>query len=294
IQQKEGVSQLAGCLPMLIQFPLLFGLMQAIYKPFTCVMHLPKDLVDRLAAILNVTTMTRDEMSLVNAIRSLVSCETGFITINRMGRLVGPSGQGANIAQNAALSVLDGHKSVSLAEITDVLSNTLGAARAASVLDMTQSFNFFGIDLLSTPKFWNAAIIISLLTFIFAAGGMVLSNMINKEMTPQATGCSPNLMAVGMGGMSFFISLSVPAALALYWGANSAIAPLQTWVIKKYFGPDRINAMDEARRLARMKQNEKALYDDVTGEKGKLALSPDPLPEIEDRTGGKKKKNNKK
>ena len=35
LQQEYGFSPTAGCLPLLIQFPILFGLIEVIYKPLT-------------------------------------------------------------------------------------------------------------------------------------------------------------------------------------------------------------------------------------------------------------------
>ena len=36
---RENVSMFSGCLPMLIQFPVIIGLYQAIVNPLTCVLH---------------------------------------------------------------------------------------------------------------------------------------------------------------------------------------------------------------------------------------------------------------
>lgn len=45
LQQEEGFSPYASCLPTLIQFPILFGLIDVIYKPLTHIVRLPKDII---------------------------------------------------------------------------------------------------------------------------------------------------------------------------------------------------------------------------------------------------------
>ncbi|MEA5010879.1 MAG: membrane protein insertase YidC [Angelakisella sp.] len=50
---KENYNPMAGCLPLLIQFPILFGLIDVIYKPLTHIMRVPADVI---TAITNICT----------------------------------------------------------------------------------------------------------------------------------------------------------------------------------------------------------------------------------------------
>ena len=141
-----------------------------------------------------------------------------------------------------------------------------------SVQKMCNSFNFLGFDLLQTAAFWNKAIILAFIVFICQVLSMVISNRITA--TPATPGCSPNMMAVGMGAFSLFISLSVPAAFPLYWATSNVFAPVQTWITKKYFGPLVMNAKAEAARNARLKLEEQQIIDEVNAKKGRLYLEP--------------------
>ena len=47
LYQRENVSMTAGCLPLLIQFPIIIGLYRAIVNPLTCVLHLSADKVNQ-------------------------------------------------------------------------------------------------------------------------------------------------------------------------------------------------------------------------------------------------------
>ena len=49
LQQKEGYSALSGCLPLLIQFPIIIILYRVIQKPLTYISHLGSDLLQKIA-----------------------------------------------------------------------------------------------------------------------------------------------------------------------------------------------------------------------------------------------------
>ncbi|MCI5802015.1 MAG: YidC/Oxa1 family membrane protein insertase, partial [Oscillospiraceae bacterium] len=40
LYEKEGYNPMSGCMPMLIQFPILFGLIDVVYKPLTHILRL--------------------------------------------------------------------------------------------------------------------------------------------------------------------------------------------------------------------------------------------------------------
>ncbi|MBP5610654.1 MAG: membrane protein insertase YidC, partial [Clostridia bacterium] len=55
LQQKEGYSALSGCLPLLIQFPIIIILYRVIQKPLTYVSHLGSDLLAKIAEAIGYT-----------------------------------------------------------------------------------------------------------------------------------------------------------------------------------------------------------------------------------------------
>ncbi|MBQ7816369.1 MAG: YidC/Oxa1 family membrane protein insertase [Oscillospiraceae bacterium] len=74
VQQENGISATAGCLPMLIQLPILFGLINVIYEPLT---HLAKLSEETIAAATEIATNLgvafsrySPESSILTAVRS--------------------------------------------------------------------------------------------------------------------------------------------------------------------------------------------------------------------------------
>lgn len=47
LYQEEGYNPMSGCLPLLIQFPILFGLINVVYNPLTHIIRLSKDVIEQ-------------------------------------------------------------------------------------------------------------------------------------------------------------------------------------------------------------------------------------------------------
>ena len=51
IYQEAGYNPMSGCLPLLIQFPILFGVIEVVYKPLTHIVRLSKDVIAQAQTI---------------------------------------------------------------------------------------------------------------------------------------------------------------------------------------------------------------------------------------------------
>ncbi len=68
---EEGYSPMSGCLPLLIQFPILFGLIDVVYKPLTHIARLGSDLISQateIAKTLANYNASSPEISIVRAV----------------------------------------------------------------------------------------------------------------------------------------------------------------------------------------------------------------------------------
>lgn len=72
LQQEFGYSPMKGCLPTLIQFAILFGIIDVVYKPLTHILRLSKDTIAQLTDIAgNISgTMASQQMSIISAVHS--------------------------------------------------------------------------------------------------------------------------------------------------------------------------------------------------------------------------------
>jgi len=298
---KEGVSMSGGCLPMLIQFPLLFGMYAAVRQPLTNVLHVSKEMVAKLCTIFGVSTDT--------TAAAAGSQNSYYYEVNLIGKI-------RDYAESGAFSSVTGQAAEAntqlLGNVTGLVDNAVNNAiaeqavaamgdKAESIIEMSQSFGFLGLDLLqqASLKPANTALILAFIVVIAQIGSMLITNKMNKVQSTQ--GCSPNAMGIVFGGMSFWFALQTPAAFPFYWTISSLLSPVQSWVTKEYFGPVKMNAKAEAQRNARLRIDEGEKVKMINDKKGVLKLRPH-MPAVKEKvsnntelnTGKKNKGNNKK
>ena len=77
LYEKEGYNPMSGCLPMLIQFPILFGLIDVVYKPFTHILHLGKDVINAIVELSGQGAMRAQVWALghLDEVKEVVSAE---------------------------------------------------------------------------------------------------------------------------------------------------------------------------------------------------------------------------
>ena len=69
LQQREGVSAFGGCLPLLIQFPILIGLFNVIRNPFTYLMGVSDSTIGRMMARAGLTGTNATQINLISEIQ---------------------------------------------------------------------------------------------------------------------------------------------------------------------------------------------------------------------------------
>ena len=243
LYEREGQSPAGGCLPMLIQIPIFYGLYRAICMPLTCTLHL--DMTESTLA------------SAITRIKSLSDVYTP-----------------ATSTFYSQINVIEAVRNIGT-EYAKYGFSSAEADKLQPIYELSQQFNFLGIDLLSIAKFWNPAIILTFVVFFASAGGMMFTNKLTGAASQtQMNGCSPNMMGIGMGLMSAWISLSVPSAMALYWTCSSLFAPAQSWVVNKYYNAAILNAKSEAQRLAKIKLEEESVISATYSQKGVRKFAP--------------------
>ena len=55
LQQEYGYNPTAGCLPMFVNFFIMFGVIEAVYYPLQHILHIGKDVLTQIAGILDMT-----------------------------------------------------------------------------------------------------------------------------------------------------------------------------------------------------------------------------------------------
>jgi len=68
---RENANPMSGCLPLLIQFPVIIGLYSAITKPLMCVLHLSVDKVNQALTLVGLQKAGYGQIDFINQFASL-------------------------------------------------------------------------------------------------------------------------------------------------------------------------------------------------------------------------------
>ena len=249
LQQAAGQSPFAGCLPLLIQLPLIIILYNIVQRPLTYIAQMSSSTIEGIRNVIN-----------------------GVLSSNESARtLLGIS------------EVTGKHMEINVLSFFRQLSDAgydLSAIAPADVTSMQHlRFDLFGLDLTATPSLTNISwlIIIPILTFVASFVSMKLTRKLMGTAAQPAGGAdmrvSNAIMDLIGPAMSLFISFSVPAALGVYWIYQSIFGVLKQFVLNLImplpkFSPEELRAIEKEekerakRNAAAARQAQKKRYAD--------------------------------
>ena len=200
LYQREGFNPLSGgCLPTLIQFPIILALYQVVYRPFTYIAYAPSSVIDAAKTALQALNID----GVANMLKSSTQAELAIFRYYD--------------------SIKDSVPE--LAQYYDRLGDRF--------------FNFLGLDLSVTPNIgeinviWLIPILAGLTSLLLG----VLQMMKQKKQNPEATksmGCVTYTMPL----ISIIFAFSMPAAVGFYWTCSNVAMLLQNYITNKLFPPE--------------------------------------------------------
>ena len=234
-QQKEGYSTLAGCLPLLLQFPVIIGLYQVIRKPLSFLVNASNDLITALCNAVNHAYGTTyavtdaDQIGIIGTIR-----DNGF--------------------DWASVATESGEKLAFMPDLT-----LFGGS----------------VNLGNWPDIgrFDWLLLIPVLTFVLAYLSIRVTRKLNTpvmtaQQTPEMT-ASNRIMDIAMPLMSLFFTFSVPAAVGIYWLVGYVFGILQTILLAKLmplptFTEEEIRQFEKEMKAYRSR-SKKAAHDAARG-----------------------------
>ncbi|WP_417306867.1 YidC/Oxa1 family membrane protein insertase [Dysosmobacter sp.] len=236
LYEEEGVNPMSGCLWSLIPFPILIALYSIIRQPITHFMMLSKDVLQTV-------------------VQSAADAGVNLTNIVMMDKATGAPALKDGLYQMAAYGQINLVKAV----------QEMGLSTPEGWFDM--NYNFLGLDLTATP--WEY---VKSFTFTWAVIGVILipilaglSQFVFSKLTmktqPQADaagGASMKSMMYMMPLMSVYIAFIMPAALGVYWIAQSVFSLIQEAILNKTFSA-KLSEEEEARFQARQADRQRRL-----------------------------------
>ena len=248
-QREYGYSPMAGCLPLLINFPIIFGLIEVIYKPLSYMLRIPKDVLKILAdkAVEIGEKVAANSRYIETNIIELVKTKTSeFMSIDISS---------LNITSAEFTEYIDKIKNLDM---------TIGKVNLWEKPELALSWA------LVIPIFSIATILLSSYVTMKATGG-------TADKTQRKSG----YVMMGFSTLMFgFMSFTLPAAFSLYWGFSNLITVFQSLLLKRFVNAEKIKKEIEERIKAKRqeaKASKKVKIIDKDGSEVVKEMSPDEL-----------------
>lgn len=235
LYEEEGVNPMSGCLWSLIPFPILISLYSIIRQPITHFMMLSKDVLQTV-------------------VQSAADAGVNLTNIVMMDKATGAPALKDGLYQMAAYGQINLVKAV----------QELGLATPDGWFNV--NYKFIGLDLTATPweyiknfSFTWAVIGVVLIPILAGLSQFILSKITMKSQ-PQAdaTAASMKSMMYMMPLMSVYIAFIMPAALGVYWIAQSVFSLIQEAILNKTFSA-KLSEEEEARFQARQADRQRRM-----------------------------------
>ena len=240
LYESEGVNPMSGCLWSFLPLPILLALYSILRQPVTHFMMLSSEVVQEL----------------VDKLTAIGADMTGIVMLDKA--------TGAAVVKDGVTQLMP------YGQINLVKAVTEHFPEAASGIDgwIDLDFNFIGLDLSVTPSSvfgsfsFHWAIIGLILIPILAGGFQLLMSIYMTKTQPQQEGAaSMKGMMYMMPLMSVYFAFIMPAALGIYWIAQSVFSLIQEVLMTKFFNKrmeEEENARYEAIQADRQRRQEEA------------------------------------
>ena len=236
LYEEEGVNPMSGCLWSFLPLPILMALYSIIRQPITHFMMLSKDVLQTV-------------------LQSVADAGVDLTNIVMMDKATGAPALKDGLYQMAAYGQINLVKAV----------QEMGLSTPDGWFNV--NYKFLGLDLTATP--WEY---VKSFTFTWAVIGVILipilaglSQFVFSKLTmktqPQADaagGASMKSMMYMMPLFSVYIAFIMPAALGVYWIAQSVFSLIQEAILNKTFSA-KLSEEEEARFQARQADRQKRM-----------------------------------
>lgn len=244
LYQKYKINPMSGCLPLLIQMPILFALYWVVKKPIIYIMGVGGSDVWRIVSALEEWGQSNPD-----ALNQFLA----FINIDSLNVFVENSFKNFGQYEIPIAKFLHLHP--------DIMNSSFIAETGIEYTLI--NFNFLGIDLSQTPNLgsllglitgkipegginWNQ-IGLWLIPILAGASSYLTSKLTQKMQPPQPVQKDENgvekpnpmkSMMIMMPLFSAWIAFTMPAAIGFYWILSSVLQLAQQFAINKFANVD--------------------------------------------------------
>lgn len=232
VYKKYGTSMTAGCLPSLIQFPIIMGLYDVI-----------RNIPAYVSSIKDFYTPIADHI--INSSMDYQTMLTEFVNTNKISTASQAlKNFGTGNESNVIIDVIDKFSTTQWQEFINQLAGD-GYTDIVNVINQNlPSINavndfMFGIDISEAPGFkLSIALLIPIASTLLQFISMKLSMVQTKKNSQGSENQMANSMMKSMMFMpvlSFFMCIALPCGIGIYWTISSLVDLILRIAINYYF-----------------------------------------------------------
>lgn len=250
LQQKEGASPLSGCLPLLIQLPIIMLLYSVIQNPISYIAKETDLVKDYNENYTNseyvipeeIIANWGDDIYKKNEDGSIYQDAAGnkvLVALDPVAKLYEVYGLDKEATKNEIVLINAIYKQ---AEISGEDKVSAEVNKYGIDYDTIPEFRLFGVNLADTPSFTEPSILLAI-PFLAAAASwfsMWMTRKLNGNTNGAVAGTedeqtqkSMKMMDLVMPVMTIFIAFNFSGMLGIYWVYQSLLGLLQTLIISK-------------------------------------------------------------
>ena len=213
-QKKNGISMLGGCLPLLIQLPILYALFYIFQQAYLYVDVVGNNYQQIADLILQVPAQTR-----VDVLTNIVYAKNVAIDVGSQADLMQLISMTTRADWNTILA--------GFSQIADQLT---------PLLEQKHGIEYFlGISLISNPGLSFPGIIVPIVAGVstWVSSMLLMRNQSTSPDDPAAG--TMRTMNIIMPIMMGVLAINTPAGLGIYWTVSNLVQMAQQAALTKYF-----------------------------------------------------------
>lgn len=251
---KYGTSPTAGCLPMLIQMPILFALYPVI-----------RDIPNYVTSVKNIYMPLIEKLTATSGYQKIIEA------IGEASPILMSPDKYDYTSNETLLTVFYNFQDSTWSTLTEKLPD-LSDIVASTTAQLSEINTFLGISIAEQP--WTvlktsfvegnyAGVIVAAIIPIMAG----LTQFLSVKLQPQANNSASDgndAMAASMKSMTYmmpllsvFMGFTLPAGLGIYWAVSAIVRCVQMLVINKYLSKKSTEELIEENRKKAAKKREK-------------------------------------
>lgn len=234
VYEKYGVSQMGGCVQLLIQFPILM----ALYRVFQQIPLYISQINDLFTAILN-------------------GQNGGIMAVNGYADTMKQFGENVDWNNvNAAVNAMNGFSADQWNQLKEAFP-AFSQLISENYDKITHMNTFLGVNMSQNPGLgFNIAILIPILAGVSQFISVKIAQGKQQVDDDNPAAASMKMMTLFMPFMSAFIAISVPAGLGVYWIATAVIQTIMQLIINAYY--DKLGAENIVKKNVEKRNKKRA------------------------------------